>query len=110
MPKLATKPRGGKRPGAGRPCRTLLELVRSRSFDAENWRHRRLLEIEDLPADEQFGLAHEILRDLGQKEPTPEQRREAFKRLEGILATDAPPPTDEEVERILEEERMRKYG
>jgi len=72
---------------------------------------KQILEVvRSWPADEQFGLAHEILRDLGQKEPTPEQRREAFKRLEGILATDAPPPTDEEVERILEEERMRKYG
>ena len=38
------------------------------------------------------------------------RRREALHRLEGMLATDAPPPTDEEVERILEEERMKKYG
>lgn len=28
----------------------------------------------------------------------------------GLFQTDATPPTDEEVERILEEERMRKYG
>jgi hypothetical protein len=28
----------------------------------------------------------------------------------GILKTDAPPPTDEECDRIIEEERMRKYG
>ncbi len=30
--------------------------------------------------------------------------------LHGIAATDQPPPTDEEVERILEEERWKKYG
>jgi hypothetical protein len=52
MSKLGTKAKGGKRAGAGRPCTTLIELVRSRSFSAENWRHRRLLETEDLPADE----------------------------------------------------------
>lgn len=30
--------------------------------------------------------------------------------LEGILDNGTTPPTDEEVERWLEEERMRKYG
>lgn len=30
--------------------------------------------------------------------------------LEGILDNGTPPPTDEECERWLEEERMRKYG
>lgn len=34
----------------------------------------------------------------------------SIEELEGRLATDAPPPTDEEVERWLEERRMRKYG
>jgi hypothetical protein len=52
VPKLATKPRGGARPGPGRPRTTLLELVRSASFRAENWRHRALLESEELPIDD----------------------------------------------------------
>ena len=30
--------------------------------------------------------------------------------LEGILDNGTPPPTDEDVKRWLEEERMRKYG
>lgn len=30
--------------------------------------------------------------------------------IHGVAATDQPPPTDEEVERILEEERWKKYG
>ena len=34
----------------------------------------------------------------------------SIEELEGCLATDAPPPTDEEVERWLEERRTRKYG
>ena len=40
---------------------------------------------------------------------TPE-RREAVLSLIGILKTDQPPPTDEEVEKIIEEARMKKYG
>jgi hypothetical protein len=52
VPKLATRPRGGARPGRGRPRTTLLELVRSGSFNASNWRHRELLESEDLPAED----------------------------------------------------------
>jgi hypothetical protein len=52
VPKLATTPRGGARLGPGRPRTTLLELVRSGSFNASNWRHRALLESEDLPTDD----------------------------------------------------------
>ena len=52
MPELATPPRGGIRPGRGRPRTTLLELVHSGSFRAENWRHRALLGSEDLPIDD----------------------------------------------------------
>ncbi len=28
----------------------------------------------------------------------------------GMLKTDAPPPSDEECKRIIEEERLKKYG
>lgn len=52
MPNVATKPRGAARRGPGRPRTTLLELVRSGSFNASNWRHRALLESEDLPTDD----------------------------------------------------------
>jgi hypothetical protein len=38
------------------------------------------------------------------------ERKEALLSLIGILKTDQPPPTDEEVEKIIEEARMRKYG
>jgi hypothetical protein len=38
------------------------------------------------------------------------ERREAVLGLIGILKTDQPPPTDEEVEKIIEEARMKKYG
>jgi len=37
-------------------------------------------------------------------------RRGSLRNLVGLLATDRPPPIDEEVERWLEERRMEKYG
>jgi hypothetical protein len=40
---------GGARPGAGRPRLTLAELVRSRSFDWQSRRHRRLLLEDEVP-------------------------------------------------------------
>jgi hypothetical protein len=52
VPKLATTPRRATRPGPGRPRTTLLELVRSGTFNALNWRHRALLESEDLPVED----------------------------------------------------------
>jgi hypothetical protein len=42
--------------------------------------------------------------------PASKERHEAALELIGILKTDQPPPTDEEVEQIVEEARMRKYG
>jgi hypothetical protein len=39
-----------------------------------------------------------------------DERREAALSLIGILKTDQPPPSDEEVERIIDEARMKKYG
>jgi hypothetical protein len=38
-----------------------------------------------------------------------QERHDALRRLIGIWKTDQP-PTDEQVERMLDQERMRKYG
>jgi hypothetical protein len=52
------------------------------------------------------------LRDPGRTPTDPEAqpRKKTLADLLGIFSTDAVPPNDEEIERILEEERMRKYG
>ena len=60
--------------------------------------------------DEQVSLAQEIMRQAGMpliEEPLdpPDSRG-----LAGLLANDQPLPTDEQVARWLEEDRMRKYG
>jgi hypothetical protein len=46
----------------------------------------------------------------GQKYYVSPERREALLSLIGILKTDQPPPTDEEVEQIIDEAIMKKYG
>jgi hypothetical protein len=42
-------------------------------------------------------------------EPVSKERQEVLLQLIGICKTEHP-PSDEEVERIIEEERMKKYG
>jgi hypothetical protein len=37
-------------------------------------------------------------------------RRALFDEAWGMLRTEAPPPTDEEVEKLLEDARIEKYG
>jgi hypothetical protein len=67
--------------------------------------------IKNWPIPERITLARHILESVEARpvvEPPP--RRLPLSDVIGILKTDAPPPTDEEVERIIEEERMRKYG
>jgi len=61
------------------------------------------------PLDKRLILAQDLLRMVESEVRTP-RPQSSFNQALGLLATDEPPPTDEEVERILEEERMRKYG
>lgn len=77
--------------------------------------------VRSWPAGEQIALAEEIL-ELAQEptveeplEPTPDgagesSRQGSWQNLVGLLATDKPPPTDEEVAQWLDEHRMEKYG
>jgi hypothetical protein len=73
-------------------------------------REQVLNAVRSWPAEERFWLAYEILHTLGREEPTPEQRRDAFRHLRGTLKTSDPPPTDEDVKRWLDEYRVSKYG
>jgi hypothetical protein len=56
-------------------------------------------------------LARRILETM-ELSPNVEEppQRIPLDQIFGLLKTDAPPPTDEECARIIEEERMRKYG
>ena len=62
---------------------------------------------QGLAAASRLSLASKILQSLEAEQTRP---KKSLADLAGILETDRPPPTDEEVEQILEEERLRKYG
>lgn len=67
--------------------------------------------VRNWPISEQVALADAILADArvsAQTEVRPPAVPSAA--LRGILSTGQPAPSDEEVARILDEERMKKYG
>ncbi len=54
-------------------------------------------------------LARQILETVVPPQIPPPQTM-PLDEVIGILKTDAPAPTDEECKKIIEEERMKKYG
>ncbi len=63
--------------------------------------------IRSWPQPLRLSLAAKILQSLEAEQTRP---KKSLGDLVGILETNKPPPTDDDVEQILEEERMRKYG
>ncbi len=61
--------------------------------------------IKAWPHPIRLSLASKILQSLEAEQTRP---KKSLADLVGILETDQPPPTDGDVERILEEERIRK--
>jgi hypothetical protein len=58
--------------------------------------------------DKQLAFVHDVLKVL---ESRKERKREpTLQKALGLLATDQPPPTDEEVKQWLDEHRWEKYG
>jgi hypothetical protein len=60
------------------------------------------------PALERVSLIQDLLQTLAPDPVGPDERSAAIERLEGILATSEPPPTDEDIDRMLEERRMER--
>jgi hypothetical protein len=63
-----------------------------------------------LPEGQKVTVVTPALGEVSGPYPVSKERQEAALQLIGILKTDQPPPSDEEVERIIEEARMKKYG
>lgn len=63
--------------------------------------------VRGLPAALQLSLATRILQSLEASSARPAK---PIKSLLGLLATSGPPPEDEECERIVAEERLRRYN
>jgi hypothetical protein len=83
---------------------------------------RKILDSLDVPSNTPAqslttgaGLSNDVVREprdpgRSQADVGSQPRKKTLADLLGLFHTDAAPPNDEEVERILEEERMRKYG
>lgn len=70
-------------------------------------------EIQDqalkLSSKERLQLMNALARSLQSTPDRASRRQGAAARLIGIAKTDAPPPSDEEVARILDERLVQKY-
>lgn len=66
--------------------------------------------IASWPVEERLALARAIMERTG-TEVTNQPQRPSWRALAGIAAVPGQaPPTDEEVEQMLDEHRMEKYG
>lgn len=65
--------------------------------------------VRQWPAEQRFTLIHEVLQTLAPAS-APHQRKKTLADALGMLKTDGPPPTDEEVQQIIDEARWEKYG
>jgi hypothetical protein len=62
-----------------------------------------------LPPSDLLALVSAIIESL-QQQPVPRADRSgAIQRMRGLLKTDQPAPTDEEVAAMLDERRVEKY-
>lgn len=67
--------------------------------------------VRNWPISEQVALADAILADArASAQPVLQPPAVPSAALRGILSNGQPAPSDEEVARILDEERMKKYG
>lgn len=55
-------------------------------------------------------LARQILETVVPPQPPLPAQTMTLEEVQAIMKTDKRPPTDEECEEILEEERLKKYG
>jgi DNA polymerase/3'-5' exonuclease PolX len=70
-------------------------------------------QVSKLPASDRLALVSAIIESLQSlQEDTPiseTERSGAIRRMRGLLKTEQPAPTDEEVAAMLEERRAEKY-
>jgi len=76
-------------------------------------RYRTVLEIvREWPPDRRFALIRDLLETLAPvwTEGARRRRRATLEEALGLLATQSPPPSDEEIQQWLNEHRLEKYG
>jgi hypothetical protein len=62
-----------------------------------------------LPPSDCLALVSDIIESLQDTSISEPERSSAIRRMRGLLKTDQPAPTDEEVAVMLEERRVDKY-
>ncbi|MBD0386546.1 hypothetical protein H6G96_26985 [Nostoc sp. FACHB-892] len=62
-----------------------------------------------LPPSDRLALVSAIIESLQDTPISEPERSSAIRRMRGLLKTDQPAPTDEEVAAMLEEWRVNKY-
>ena len=74
-----------------------------------DWQELRK-EAYNLSVSDRLALVEAIVRSVNDEiRPRPPVPPGVVERLRGVLKTDGPPPTDEEIEAIKEERLMEKY-
>jgi hypothetical protein len=66
-------------------------------------------QVLSLPPDDRLTLIAVIVESLKNRTITQSDRSAAIQQMRGLLKTDQPAPTDEEVAAMLEEWRVEKY-
>ena len=59
---------------------------------------------------DRYALVQDVLETLTPESDRARRRRQALRRLEGMLGDVEPIPTDADITQWLVEERMKKYG
>ncbi len=62
-----------------------------------------------LPPSDRLALVSAIIESLQDTSISKPERSGAIRRMRGLLKTDQPAPTDEEVAAMLEDRRVEKY-
>jgi hypothetical protein len=66
-------------------------------------------QVRQLPVSDRLELVRAIVESLQDAPSQQPQRSRIIKQMKGLLKTDQPAPTDEQVEAMLEERRVEKY-
>lgn len=64
---------------------------------------------DQLSVSDRLELVSALVESLRHELRPPRDRKGAIERMRGLAKTDAPPPTDAEVEAMLEERLVEKY-
>jgi hypothetical protein len=70
---------------------------------------RIMAEVRNWPNEQRRSLMEQISSTLI-REQAPKRTKKPLRDLIGILKVEGTPPTDEGIQKILDEEKMRKYG